>query len=194
MCHLQTREGCEDKPKCRRWRWRQRKNNQFSDTSKCALDDAYLNRPVMVHRERRREWKRWMRRRGRGRAPGKMRGQINEEKLERKEMNVGLQSEGLLCPSTLALNSSWSAEGSALNEAVSPSGWSQGCRQGGESRRAEWGSGYWWGEVKQWPEIVQGICELSHPHRSSFSTQIRNSVPACVSPRYLKNISGALSW
>lgn len=34
------------------------RNNQFSDISKCALDDAYLNRPEMVRRERGREWKR----------------------------------------------------------------------------------------------------------------------------------------
>lgn len=50
-----------------------------------------------------------------------MRDKINEEKLERKEMNVGLKMERLLCPSTLALNSSWSTEGLAPNEAVSPS-------------------------------------------------------------------------
>lgn len=42
----------EHKPKSWKWRWRRRRNNQFSDISKCALDDAYLNRPEMVHRER----------------------------------------------------------------------------------------------------------------------------------------------
>lgn len=34
------------------------------------------------------------------------------------------------------------------------------------------------GEMKEWPEIVQGNCELSHPHRRSFSAQIRNSAPS----------------
>lgn len=47
-------------------------------------------------------------------------------------------------------------------------------------------------EMKEWPEIVQGICELSRPHRRSLTTKIRNSVPS-VSPDYLKSISYVLS-
>lgn len=62
-CLLQIAKRSEHKPRCRCWRWKWGRNNQFSDTSKCALNDAYLNRPDTVRRERK-VWKRWMRRKG----------------------------------------------------------------------------------------------------------------------------------
>lgn len=85
------RERCEYKPKSIRWRWRRGRNNQFSDISKCALDDAYLNRPEMVRRERGREWRRWTRKSGRRRGVWrKVRDYINEEKLGGKEIKEEL--------------------------------------------------------------------------------------------------------
>lgn len=49
-CHLQKRGQSDSK--CRGWKWKWGRNNQFSDISKCALDDAYLNRPETVCRDR----------------------------------------------------------------------------------------------------------------------------------------------
>lgn len=134
-----------------------RRNNQFSDIFKCALDDAYLNRSEMVRREERRKLGRWMRKRG-WRAEegvkGGARDLINEEKLGGKEIKEDL---------------SWTVTSvySALEQQLVL--WGLSSKRSGQPCRSFWGlqrivgvraqekaGEYWWGRWGAWGRWKSG--------------------------------------